>query len=704
MIFGLDIPEAPPPLPELRELWQADCRKLIPEFELFDFKRMARAVEIAAEGIPDGSKLQDIEIIAAVLRNLDEADPAFGVPPVWWWQAASLIILPDVELSPWTQILWWAYYTGKGKRELLTFWGSASSGKSQGFTMIALVNSVIWCGASHVFITCPFKTSAEDKIFRFIKLYTEDWAVRPPDWMKTLELTCVSNKFDICFRDADNRTSNIVLVSLENPASVQGKKSEARFFQNEDSVSKVSIMEAEVVNLADLISRARFLTLVGIVLLIGDEVLQNPTACANLLTAEANLVSNANVLTMTGMNPRSSEVNHPMALELSEPDGRSVESLKENEDYTWPTKRGRLFRLSMDISPNRHAVTPLFPYLINYAQAQAQSKRGNENYLAQSKAWGWGDGAGNGGVLTEAAIKNEAWQQDPIWKSERRRWLAVDLAFGGDDPAGYCCLEAGVCQENGADRSVISAVESDVMKVERNWKPTLAEVEEFRRLAEERGGTAPNLISGKEYRGGDAHMCLQMLRVAKRLGIPKGMVTFDSSLRADVTLMARACLAHTAWYYDGQRQIQVEQEAWPLWPPEILPGGELKRWSDCHRRLISAIWRFSEHVIVRGNVRNLSKVQKGCFELITRRWKQASDGNKVDVEGKKELTGDKARGMKSPVYGETLAIAIMFGVRFCNALPDLSKEKPVIQGRSPGFTQHSVFKIRSRNVSAALWR
>lgn len=698
---------------ELKRLWTEDMRKLKPDFELFDKHRMAAAIQLAAETCRM-TDCHEIEIIAWVLRNLSETDPAFGIPGHWWWLCAARIMMPEIEPHNWLQLLFQIAYESRGKRQLHTIWGAASTSKSQSFAVIGLTESVIWAGAAYVFITSPFKTAGEDKIFRAFKKYTDRWAVKPPHWMRALKLTCVSNRSEIIFSDENQKTSRINFVSLENPSSVVGKKSEAAGFHTDgdpdsEQEEHFSVMDGDEISVKELMERSKRLSLVGRVLLIGDELFHNPNACQNLLTAEGNLVSNANVLTLVGGNPISDQVSHPMALELSKPSEVGIESLDEKRDYTWKTARGQLFRLAMDVSPNRHAILAIFPYLINFEQAHAQKLRGESIEMAQTLAWGWSSGYGNGGVLTETAIRFPAWQDTPIWKSAQKRWMAVDLAFGGDDPAGYTVLESGICQVvgedgNSRDEEVISGVEQGLLNVERTWKPTFADIEEFRRLALERGGVAPNLTAGKEYRGGDYHMVLQMLRAAKQLGVPKGMVTFDSSLRADVTLIARQALGHTAWFYDGQRQLKVEEEQWSLWPPEILPTGERKKWSDCHRRLISAIWRFSEHVISRGHVRNLSKLQKGCFELISRRWKQATDGTKVDVEGKKELLGDRTRNLKSPVWGETLAIAIMFGVRFCNALPNLSKEKPVVQGRSMGFTDHKVFKIRSRNISPALWR
>lgn len=703
MISDYSLPEYPPPLEELRRLWTEDCRKLDPEFELFDPARMGAAILLAAQecGLEDQP---DIVIIAWILRNLDEANPRFGIPGWFWWVAASRIILPDVEPHPWALFMWMQAYKARGKRSMISYWGSASSGKSKGFSMIALVSMAIWHGVGHTFVTSPFKVAGLDKIWSNIKSYSDRWADKPTEWMTALGLSVVSNKTDIAFIGEDRKSSNIIFVSLENPASVVGKKSEAGTFDVDGTDSPTSIMDGGEFSLKDLLEKTRRMKYIGMVLLISDEIVHNPVACANLLTAESNLVSNANVLTLVGCNPIPEQINHPAALELSAPTEIDVEKLDEETSFTWRTQRGRLFRLSMHISPNRFGKTAVFPYLINFEQAEAQKIRGDTNYMAQASAWGWGSGAGNGGVLTQAAVQTAEWQGEPIWKTERKRWAFFDLAFGGDDPAGYTCLEAGRCQENGEDRDVIHAVEADRLTINGKWVPTFDEITEFNRLANERGGKAPPLKAGEQQRDGNAHMVFVMLKVAKRLGIPVGMVSFDSSLRMDVTIMARDALGSVIWYYDGQRKLKTEEEVWPMWPPEQMPDGTAKKWSDAHTRPISAIWRFAEHVIVRGHVRGLLKVQKGCFEMLSRRWVRSQKGDHSDLEGKKLFTSAaRTHVMKSPLFAETLVMAIMFGVRFAGALPSLGKEKPIAIGRPANFMDHPAFKIRSRSVSRSLW-
>ena len=299
---------------------------------------------------------------------------------------------------------------------------------------------------------------------------------------------------------------------------------------------------------------------------------------------------------------------------------------------------------------------------------------------------------GNGGVLTLDAVNTPAWQPAPVWATPPHRWAFFDLAFGGADPAGYVCLEGGGALLDGKVVQVVSGVEHEKLHVERTWKPTVDEIDEFVRLARGRGGKAPELQPGVEL-GANAHMCLQVLRTAHRLGIPSGRVSFDSSLRPDVTLMMMQCLGSVPWFYSGSRPLKEEEVNWALYPPVTSPDGTPTVWSDMHTQVISAAWRFTEHVIARGNVLGLNKLKKGTQELLSRMWVQRT-GTRTDLEGKKQLK-------ISPMFGETLSLGLVFGTRFCGALPQLANERAMSDGAG-SFEDNPLFAIRPRRL-AKLW-
>lgn len=665
----------PNDIAEFGHLWEEDARLLVPDFELFDLAAMLAEIDRVRDLYGETeATMTDLQTVVRVLRNLDEGTT--NVPPAWWWIEASLLILPDMDCQPWFQVMWWIYEGSRGKRKVNTIWGSASSSKSSSFAAMVIVTMAVWHGGAHAYITCPYKNSAEDKIFREITKRADIWAEKPPVWALELEISVRSVKNTVEFVDSEKLTSACILVSLETTASVQGKKRDVfNFPWGYDPKT-------------------------GAIILIGDELIINPAACNEYQDGSGNLVSNNNFMGFVGMNPLPHQVKHPNAIKLSAPVDRPMESMDENKDFTWETALGSLYRLCMANSPNRFRRSPVFPYLINEEQAEASSRGGDLTRKAQVAAWGWSGGVGNGGVLTLDAVTNPNVQAEPVWHdATRSRWVFFDLAFGGNDPAGYCAFQSGLALINGQQVAVVSTVEQETFHVEKRWTPTADDITEFTRLAESYGGRAPMLQSGVEM---ESHACivLQMLRVSSRLGIPKGRVSFDSSLRPDVTTMAREALGHVPWYYDGTRALSDDEGMWPLYPPEykVGPDGRQdlpKKWSDNHRRVISAAWRHTEHIIFEGHLHNLRACSKGTQELLARPW--VSTGNKADLLSKKELG-------KSPMYAETLALGLVFGVRFAGALPQLAKRVPItIGGGASSAVAEDLFKLRSVRPSRRMW-
>ncbi len=663
----------PLPRAELERLWTEDCRKIVPDFVLFDEDLMLDELDRIREDLGETSRtMSDLKVIITVLRNKEEE--FVNVPTPWLWIYAALIILPDMEDNPWFQTLWWVYEEVRGKREITTLWGSASASKSSFFAAMVITSLVVWHGCSHAYISCPYKNSAEDKIFKEITKRTKVWRDVPPAWATRLGMTISSVNNVATFTDSEGATSSCVLVSLETTAQVQGFK-----------VSRIP-------------GPHKFDPRIGAMIFVGDELIINPSACEEYWNGAGNLVANNNFMGWVGMNPLPHQVKHPNAIMLSAPSKIDVNKLKEHEDFTWRTARGRLIRLCMANSPNRHQQAPVYHYIINHDQARIATEGGDHVRQAQVAAWGWSGGVGNGGVLTLDAVTSPAVQSEPVWADDRRsRWIMFDLAFGGRDPAGYCAMQSGTALINGQPVQVACVIEQALVHVEKRWKPTAAEIEEFTRLAEARGGKAPMMEVGREMEAAPL-MVLQMLRVSDRLGIPKGRVSFDSSMRPDVTVMARDALGHVPWYYDGTRALRDDENAWPLFPPVMKADGTTpKKWSDNHSRVISAAWRFAEHVIAGGHLHNLQSAPKGCQELLNRPWVQT--GEKVDVLGKKEL-------QTSPIYGETLCLALVFGYRFAGAIPQLASTKPLVVGGRPQDSEleKSVFKLRPFKVSSRLWK
>jgi hypothetical protein len=657
-------------LDEFGDRWETDARYFIPDFVIFDEERMLHEIDRVREAYgASPQSMSDLGVIKTVLRNMDEGKTT--VPAAWWWISAGLIVTPHMEDSPWYQLLWWVYEDMRGKRQVTTLWGSASSSKSSFFASMIMTTMVIWHGGAHAYVTCPYKNAGDDKIFREITKWTNIWQEKPPAWAVRLGISINSTKTLVTFTDEDGKTSAANLVSLESTASVQGKKRD-RFDFPHGAHPKT-----------------------GAVILVGDELIINPSACKEYWDGTANLVANNNFMGWVGMNPLPHQVKHPNTIKLSAPVDRPMASLKESTDFTWKTARGRVIRLCMANSPNRYRREPVFSYLINLEQAEEAGKGGDQSYAAQVAAWGWSGGVGNGGVCTLDAVTSPHLQSEPVWASgERDRWIVFDLAFGGKDPAGYCAMEKGnAILGSGSGVPVLSAIEQQLTHVTKRWTPTVEEIQDFVRLTTHYGGKPPMMEAGVEMEAAPL-IVLRMLQISHKLGIPRGRVSFDSSLRPDVTTIARDALGHVPWYYDGNRALKDDERHWNLYPPRTKEDNTPAKWSDRHRRTISAVWRLAEHVMAAGHVHNLTKVSTGCLEILNRPW--VDSGTTSDVMGKKELP-------TSPIYGETLALAIMFGIRFCGALPQLAKVAPIAIGGAPMEMAHDVFQLRPYRLSRRMW-
>jgi hypothetical protein len=660
-------------LDELQVLWTEDARNLVPDFVLFDIDRMLVEVQVARE-VCNMVGCDDLDVVLHIIRGLD--DDKTDVPAAWWWIYACLLILPHVETHPWFEIMWWIHEDMRGKGETTTVWGSASCGKTEGFAAIIVTNMVVWHGDCHIYVSSPYKNAGEDKIWGAVARHFELWEEVPPAWAAALGIRFKLVKDLATVIDKTGGTSNAKFISLETTAPAQGKK-------------RIRI------------PGQRFVDRKGVIMMIGDELVINPAACANFMRGEGNLISNTNFMGWNAMNPLPEQVLHLNAADLSLPTEVAFEMLNEHVHFTWKTKLGRLIRFCMENSPNRFHVEPIFDFLINQRQAERATKRGESNYQAQVAAWGFAGGLGNGGPLSLDHINRETHQGPPVWLTEQRRWMFVDLAFGGHDPAGYCAFECGTAIVDGTHEDTICILGQEKMAIQRVWTPTKGEIEEFERLAKGRGGKLPmgpdgkNLTAGKEY-SANYHMTFQTLRIAAKFSIPRGRVSFDSSLRPDITLMMVHALGLVPWFYSGTRPLKEEQENWPVWPPVAKEEGkEMVTWADRHSEPISAIWRFAEHLVARGHVRGLSRCRAGLLELISRMW-IVKAGGRSDIAAKKTLK-------VSPWKGETLATGLMFGVRFCGALPQLAKEKAVYMGGGVEMPDHAIFKLKPRRVARSFW-
>lgn len=648
--------------------WEQDMQILIPSFRYLRTDRMNQAIDAVRKNL-GREDMSDLAVCAFVIRSGSESR-VVGIPPSWWWITASLHILPDVMTNPWYEVCWWLYEQSRGKRELNTIWGAANCGKTEFFASVALTNMVVWVGECHVYVTSPWKTHGSDKIWSALRKRARLWEKRPPPWTADLSVNVRVRDDDIVIEDADLNTSTASFVSLDSAASIQGKK------RNKPEEG-----------LTDDDRR-------GLMLLLSDEVTENPAVCAQLAEAEANYVSNPNYMGFVAFNPKPHKTQHPNAISFSSPIDRSVESLNKEVDFTWKTCRGTLIRLCDANSPNRHYARPLFPFLINQAQVDAAMRRGENSTAAMVEAWGWGE-SDNGCELTQQTCERLSLQHTPVWTAPPTRAIVFDPAFGGRDAASFTCMEFGRALVDGKRIDVISGVEQGTLHMRRVWNPTQAEIEEYTALAKERGGRVPPDMRPGIDTSASELMTFKALQICKRLNVPVGNVSFDASQRADVYMPMARSLGRLLWFYEGSRRLTDEEgRDWKRYPVVRNPDGDIKRWSDEVTRPISMIWRLAERVISREHVRGLMHLKKGLSELRGRLWVATRGTGREDVEAKTKL-------LRSPTFGEGVAMCIYFSVRYLGALPELFAGSPEIDSTVP---DDSIFNIRSRRLNPALWR
>lgn len=659
---------------DLIPIWEEDMQKLIPDFQLLQDDLMQRAIQEMRELLERlkirGPNATSLQVCVDVLRNgLEEK---INIPPAWWWITTSLFIMDDIVSNPWYEVCWWTYERSRGKRETNTLWGAANCGKTEFFGALAWTNMVVWSNEAYIYVTSPWKTHGSDKIWGSLYKRARRWETVNPQWLGEMDLRLRVVQDEITLTDVEGKEASARFVSLDSSAAVTGKKR-----NKTDDLLKINPRQ-------------------GVMLLISDELVENPEACAQFAEAESNYISNPNAMGFIAFNPKPHKVQHTNAIGFSAPIEVPAESLMRDTDFTWKTKHGTLVRLCMANSPNAPCGDdPIFPFLINKPQADAQMRRGEMAQAAQVDAWGWGEGD-NGSELTHHDCIREDRQSPPVWIAPPVRALFMDPAFGGRDAMSYTCGEIGVALVDNSRQHVISIVEQGINHITRKFVPTELDVQDFKRLAASRGGKMPDdIVAGKEC-STSYLVALMTLRTGARLNIPMGNITYDGSQRVDAGLPMNAALGRVLWYYEGSRKLPLEEgPTWKRYPTIKNQDGTTRKWSDEVSRPISMIWRFAERVISRGKVLGLRAGQRGLTELRSRRWVTTGGTGRTDVEAKENL-------LVSPTYGEGIATMIYFAVRYLGALPDLFSETPesgnVIRFSDP------LFQTRARRIDSRLWK
>lgn len=679
---------------------------LAPGYRIYDHRRlMTVGIDNAKRKLvrDPAIRLNGQINLARLIRRVitDPSREGYGVPFVWWWIAFEAFLMQGITQDPWSEVKWWLWNEMRGRREVLTLWGSQSSGKSSWGARFGVCQMAAWLSDAEIYVGGPFKAHTEDKA----------WA-ELVKWIRFLKRTATTNEFvtslDIGFTDAAeectifdrehrDRAGIARFVALESASAVQGKKS----------------------------SRHDESGLIGILMLEIDEFIENPAL--KLKQAEGNIASNYNFFGLMPCNPLPEKVQHPAVLPFSDPIDVNRNTLRRDIHFRWKTAYGICARFAWQNCPNRILGRTVWPYLLSKIRVETASRKGSDIIDSQVDAWGWGIGTKNA-PLDEASIRTAGTYNSPEtmggWQSPRVRAMHVDCAFGGNDPATYHIIEAGVATilfgQASVTRRVFSCVEQGTMPVDADFRATDEWLKQMESLFAYSGGGFPPLTSVQKIQPGDLmggawHLAGQVLQIGLDNDIPPQNITFDSSQRGDCTdiMLSSIGRQNVKWWYEGSRQIKDEEGllrgGWYKWPysyelNEASGVEEPVLWSRYCSQTISMVWFFACELIRHGYVLNGGQMKRGLEELCARpivRGRQGQGEGRRDVLGKEKL---KDMGIPSPTWGEGLATVLYFATRFLNLIEiDAPKLTTTV---APVLTVESIIRApgSNRRFSAKAWR
>lgn len=642
--------------------------KIAPGYRIYDHAALMRAVPAAAaalkadKAIYVNGKINLARLIRRVIT--DPRRNGYTVPYVWWWIAFETFLMRGITQDPWSEVKWWLWNEMRGKRENLTLWGCQNSGKSSWGARFAVVQMAAWLQDAEIYIGGPFKSHTEDKAWNELCKWIKFLKVsQGNEFITSLNLGFSDSAESCAVYDRSNQAAAGVarFVALESASAVQGKKSS----HHDESGLR------------------------GILMLLIDEFIENPGL--KLKQGEANIASNYNYFGLLPCNPNPELVQHPSVLPFAEPTEVNRNSLRRDINFRWRTAYGLVARFCWHNCPNRFLGRTVWPYLLTQARMETAQRKGSDTIDAQVDAWGWGTGTRNA-PLDEASIRmagtyNNADEMGG-WQTARSRVMHIDAAFGGADPATYTIIEAGEATllfgQASVTKQVLSGVEQGVIKVDADFRATTEWIAEMQGLLAYTGGAFPRTVEAQQVQDGD-HMgggwdlAYKVLKIAIDFEVPPGNICFDSSQRGDCTTTLLDALGrhNVRWFYEGSRKLTDEEELmrgkWFKWPyqyemNEKTEQEEPIKWSKYCSQTISMIWFFGCEIIRHGYVINGTPMKKGLEELCARpvvRGRQGQTEGRRDVLGKDKL---KEMGMKSPTWGEGLATAIYFAVRFLNLI------------------------------------
>jgi len=665
------MPKIPEVTPEEVRALEQSMQAVVPGFRMFNrVEFLTVGFKRAAEALGGLKELQDQHgrVSAPLLTSYVCRSPScegYGVPFIWWWIFAEMEILKGTDQDPWSESRWWLWGGPSGVRgtgKCITIHGAQNSSKSSSLGRFAVTHMCIWGTDAVVYIASPHKLHGEDK----------SWQDTVGSWGEYLAKNY--NPFVAALGvKVDNKRHNLTIWSNQGRAVAK--------FVSADESSTIRGKKSSTHDTSGLI---------GITLVFVDEFVENPHL--DLKGINSNASSNFNFCMVLACNPDPAKVGHPNIRAFSYP--MDTVNMDRMKSFRWRTAFGICVRYAWVNSPNNvigydaklrpHGrKVDRWPYLLNQIRVERAKDKGSSIVDTEVDAWCMGSGA-SGAPLDEAQINISGTMNDPDgrWTSVPVRCMFADCAFGGRDPAIVTVVEAGRAIFEGREgqpieKQTLAVVAQIDLEVRAQFEVTREWLEEMESLLRWSGGQWPTAASTRgvqlgENLNGNYDCAYRVLKAAYENGVPAKNVAFDSSQRGDITSILLDFLGrqNVRWYYEGTRKLTDEEVInppfyrWPYLYTKDEGGSSVPEpWSKYCSQTISMVWFFACEFIKRGWLSRGEKAKPGLDELCARliEVRQGVSGGRRDVYSKQKL---KDEGHKSPAYGETLAFAIYFAVRF----------------------------------------
>lgn len=540
-----------------------------------------------------------------------------------------------------------------------------NSGKSMFGATFPLIQLIVWDRDCKSYLSGPYKSHTDDKVWAELQTQHSILKNHGIPVREAFGIEIVENRNEY-YVETDKGKGIIKFVASQEAASVVGSKTKDH---------------------SDTSGRK------GISLFMVDEYVENVNT--EMERGFGNFRSNYNSLLILACNPDPMRALHPNVVSFIDPIDRKRSEMKKDRDFRWRTRKGIVVRFDWNNCPNRIVGKNRWPYLMNEQRRSKQEMESDDVRAGQLDAWPFGSEGANSLTDTSRQTAAGVFSDFHYENSPHMRLFSLDPAFGGDDPAVYTILEVARTSISGRimDRFVgfeqgyIHGIDSDFV-ADAKFCEKVAEIIAYRESKGDRDMKfLREIIPGSQV-GPMAQGAVEAAHLCIVKGIPFDCFTFDASQRADCYDWIVKVFGHQnlVWWYEGSRRLITEEgDDWFRWPfrtrDDRQHGSRHEKWSDYCGRVITMIWAFACELINNGYLANGDAVRKSLTELGAREVASTSTG-KVDVWSKEDIKrgtfqGRKIPKMKSPAWGETLAMGLYFGARFKHAvqlgdMPELS--------------------------------